>query len=79
MLLFIADLARGPFHGLGLGEGDSLDGGRAVVQASAVAVAVIALGIRASADVDISVLHGWLTLITGCRPYRNAHEHQGHY
>lgn len=57
MLLFIANLARGPFHGLCLGEGDFLDGGRAVVQASAVAVAVIALGIRASADVDHAALH----------------------
>ena len=76
MLLFIANLAGCPFHGLCLGDGDSLDGGRAVVQASAVAVAVIALGIRASADVDISVLHGLCMQAAVHGLCRHAHKHR---
>ena len=45
MLLFIANTTSGPFHGLGLGDCDLLDGTRTFVQTSTVAVGMVALGL----------------------------------
>lgn len=62
MLLFIAYLAGCPFHGLGLGDCDFLDGSTAFVQTSAVTVGMVAFGLRASTYIHHAALQRFKSL-----------------
>lgn len=61
-LLFIAYLARSPFHGLGLGNCDFLDASATFVQTSAVAVGMVALGLWAGTDIHHAALQRFKSL-----------------
>ena len=61
-LLFIAYLARCPFHGLGLSDCDFLDGSAAFVQTSTVAVGMVAFGLWAGTDIHHAALQRFKSL-----------------
>jgi hypothetical protein len=74
--LFVANLASGPFHGLCLGDGDSLDVARAVVQTMAIAVGMVTFGLGTCTDIYIGVLHGLCMQAAVHGLCRHAHEHR---
>lgn len=57
LLLFVADLAWCPFHGLSLGDCNFLDASATFVQTSAVAIGMVAFGLWASTYINIGVLN----------------------
>ena len=62
LLLFVADLAWCPFHGLSLGDSDLFDGSATFVQTSTVAVGMVALRLWTGTDIHHAALQRFKSL-----------------